>query len=632
MALTATWVAALAVYWIGLNGPLVFDDAQNLAPLNDWLQGRSGWLSVVLDNHSGLFGRPLSMASLVLNVALAGPSIWALKFGNLLLHLVNGVVLFALFRAFASVGALTAREHPASPWWPWLAASIWLLHPLLASTVLYVIQRMAMLSALFMLLAMLAYVHGRIAWAADKRRRGMLLMLVAMPLCTLLAALSKENGVLAPALCAVIELFAFQPTVGKARSRLAKAFVTVALAVPALLVMVLTLARLPLITAGYANRPFTLLQRLLTEARVLWDYVAAILVPSGPRLGIYHDDFLLSHGLLDPPLTIVALLAWPLAAAIAWRLRRSVPALGLGLGIFVVGQALESTVFPLLIYFEHRNYLPAIGIIWAVIGLLAFGIEHMRPRMQQPRVVLALAACALLAICATGTAMRAYAWSDSERMLARALRAHPDSERLKMDLISHFMSRPVPASDKARVLAEDLRHAEDPNWRRLGTVETVLIDCASGTRPDAILVRQMFAGTPKRISLGLMRVFEALSVGIVRKPCPGLSPARMAVGLVSMLDRAGLPASQQQVWRLRFRAANLYLAAGDMANTVAQAKLAYANGAAAPQATLFVARMLLLSGDLRAAAKVADTLERQIRPDDTFAQEQLQRLRRQLTQ
>ena len=30
---------ALAVYWPGLSGPLVFDDHQNLAPLKDWLAG-----------------------------------------------------------------------------------------------------------------------------------------------------------------------------------------------------------------------------------------------------------------------------------------------------------------------------------------------------------------------------------------------------------------------------------------------------------------------------------------------------------------------------------------------------------------------------------------------------------------
>ena len=70
---------------------------------------------------------------------------------------------------------------------------------------------MAMLSAMFMLLTMLAYLQGRIALEAGKRRRGLVWLLVAAPLFTLLACLSKENGILAPALCAMIEWIAFVP-------------------------------------------------------------------------------------------------------------------------------------------------------------------------------------------------------------------------------------------------------------------------------------------------------------------------------------------------------------------------------------------------------------------------------------
>lgn len=630
LALIGSLLVTVAVYWVGLSGPLVFDDAQNLAPLNDWLQGRTGWLSVILDNRSGLFGRSLSMASFVLNVAIAGPSVWAFKAGNLLLHLLNGVAVFALFRALAGVGALTGRDRPVSAWWAWFAASVWLLHPLLASTVLYVVQRMAMLSALFTLLAMLAYVHGRIAVEAQQRRRSFLLLLVAVPVCTILAALSKENGVLAPALCAVIELFAFPPAPGKRRATPAKVFIGLALLAPAIVAIVLTLAQVLFITSGYANRPFTLTERLLTEARVLWDYVGAVIAPGGTRLGVYHDDYPLSRGLLDPPTTLIALVAWPAAAWIAWRLRRAIPAAGLGLGIFLVGQALESTVFPLLIYFEHRNYLPAVGVIWAITGLLAFATGKAKVRMHHPGGVFATAACVLVAVLAAGTAARAYAWSDMHRLLAQSLLAHPRSNMLKVDLILQAMSERPPALGLAKTYAEDLQRADDDNIRRLGTVEGVLIDCASGKSPDSQSVTDMFAGKPKRIDIVLMLAYESLSDGIAQTPCPGLTPLQMADGLSSMLDRAGLPSRQMEVWRLRFRTSNLYAASGDMDKAVEEAKLAYADGAAQPQVTLYVAKLLYQAGDVQGAARMADNLARQIRPDDTLAQQQLRQLRAEL--
>src|SRR5665213_3522880 len=107
LALLATFGLTVLVYWIGLHGPLVFDDAQNLAPINDWLQGRVGWTSVVFGNTSGLFGRSLSMASFVLNVTLLGADTWGLKLGNLLIHLVNGALVYALFTGLIRQGALT---------------------------------------------------------------------------------------------------------------------------------------------------------------------------------------------------------------------------------------------------------------------------------------------------------------------------------------------------------------------------------------------------------------------------------------------------------------------------------------------------------------------------------------------
>ncbi|MFO1506772.1 MAG: hypothetical protein U1F23_06795 [Lysobacterales bacterium] len=252
--------------------------------------------------------------------------VWAFKAGNLLLHHCWAASpAFALFRTFATVGALTGRDLARfSAWWAWFAASVWLLHPLLA-TVLYVVQRMAMLSALFTLLAMLAYVHGRIAVEAQQRRRSFLLLLVAVPVCTILAALSKENGVLAPgALCAVIELFAFPPAPGKRRATPAKIFIGLALFAPAIVAIVLT-GQVTLVYLGLCE-PAVHADRAAADRSAR----AVGLHPDGDRAGwnaagVYHDDYPLSRGLLDPPTTLIALVAWP-AAWIAWRLRQAIPA------------------------------------------------------------------------------------------------------------------------------------------------------------------------------------------------------------------------------------------------------------------------------------------------------------------
>ena len=619
LALLATLGLTVIVYWVGLHGPLVFDDAHNLAPINDWLEGRVGWRSVVFGNGSGLFGRSLSMASFVLNVALLGPATWGFKLGNLLIHLVNGALVFALFSGLIRLGALTRDSSRAARWLPWLGASIWLLHPLLVSTVLYVVQRMAMLSALFTLLALLAYLYGRVALTEQKWRRAYTLLAFVVPLCTVLAMLSKENGILAPALCGLVELIVFQPAVGERRHWQAKAFIGIALVLPALVAVILTFAQLSLITAGYANRPFTLVERLLTEARVLWDYLGAVLAPGGPRLGLYHDDYRISHDLLDPVRTLPALVGWAAIVLAGWRLRRIIPGLALGLGIFLVGQALESTVFPLLSYFEHRNYLPIVGAIWAILSVLAFIADAARQRTHNAAPIFGVAACTLVLVLAVATAQRANVWANQRSLLAQALLYHPDSKDARMDLIAQAMAQDPPAIAEARVHADHLRASNKPSTQRLGTVERVMIDCASGMAANPDLVHQMFGDRPGPIELELMLTFENLSDGIASQPCPGLSPAQMANGLSAMLDRSTLSASATEIWRLRYRAANLYLVANQTQDAIKQAKMAYANGAAQPQVTIFVAGLLLDDGDTAGATQMLDAAERQIRPDDILA-------------
>jgi hypothetical protein len=45
-----------AIYWPGLNGPYVFDDTENLASINDWLNGNQSWQWVVFSNASDSLG------------------------------------------------------------------------------------------------------------------------------------------------------------------------------------------------------------------------------------------------------------------------------------------------------------------------------------------------------------------------------------------------------------------------------------------------------------------------------------------------------------------------------------------------------------------------------------------------
>lgn len=628
LLLGASIVLTCVVYWAGLNGPLLFDDTQNLAPLSAWIHGRLGWESVVFGNTSGSFGRPVSMASFVLNVTLLGETIWALKFVNLLIHLFNGVLVYALFQGFLK--RTSKLNEGNATWLPLLGASIWLLHPLLVSTVLYVVQRMAMLSATFTLLTMLAYLHGRIA--LDERRwRKAWTFLSLVPVATVLAALSKENGILAPALCGVIELFVFQPShSGTARSRWSKAWIGTTLLVPAVIAIALTATQNRYVVVGYTNRPFTLVDRLLTQPRALWDYIGSLLLPYGPKLGLYHDDYPISHSLFQPHTTVLAILGWLVVVSLAWQWRRKIPGFALGVGIFIVGHALESTVFPLLMYFEHRNYLPAIGAIWATLSLIQFAAGKLRPHMHHANAIFITAGTCLVLALALATGARAAIWSSLPTMLAQDLINHPDSTWLRIAAAGWALDQQPPKPDLARQHLGHLLKSADRGTQRMGAAATLIVDCTDGLDAKPHLVATAFDGHPLTIGPDLLTTYEELAEAVRKHPCKGLSVHQFAAQLASMLDRMILPRSHFMMRRLRYKAARMYLEAGDVDRALVQAKLAHDDHAVIAPMSALLAEIQLRKGNYSEAARLIDLAASKAAIDDTTGQQVIAGLRSRL--
>lgn len=616
--LLAVMALTVIVYWPGLAGPLVLDDRANLEPLLRWMHGEIGWRSIVFSNLSGPLGRPVSMASFLANVALTGESVYWMKATNLVIHLMCGAAIYALMSTWMRLKAFVP-DAPAviERWAPCMVTAIWLLHPLLVSTVLYVVQRMAMLAALFMLLAMLAYLHGRIALIGGRRIKAAMLLGIAMPASVVLAMLSKENGVMAIALCGLMELLIFVPPVGRRRAWPSYGFIATTLVLPAGLAAGLTLAGYHLIVGGYANRSFTLAERLMTQPRVLWDYLGAILLPNGPRLGLYHDDFPISHNWLSPATTLPALLAWIGVVVAAWHLRRRAPALALGLGVFLVGQALESTVFPLLMYFEHRVYMSSIGIIWAIAGLATMAGQALHRRMNHGNIVFVAAPMTLLIALGLATAARASIWRNQESILQQSLATHPDSRWLRMDLIADDMAQKPHRTDDALAHADHLMSRPDPLDRRFGAMLRLSVECLEGREITPPRIEQIFGGRPRAVEPDLLVGLESLADRTIARNCQGFSPREMADALSGMLDRTALPKDDRSLWRLRFKCARLYFASGDIAPALRQSQLAY-SGSGDPAPGLMAVGLLLRRGDIPAADRLLNQVARKIPGNDFY--------------
>ena len=321
------------------------------------------------------------------------------------------------------IGIALGSSSKRAAWIGAATASLWLVHPLNLTAVAYIVQRMTSLSALFTALAILAYVSERFAQRSRPGRWLRTIVLVAG--FGLLAAFSKETGLLTPVYLIVIELVVFRFRAADTRdTRTAKTLVVIVLSSLAL-VMVLypILHSNPL--NGYAARPFDLEQRLLTEARVVSWYLAMLLVPDVQQMTLYHDGLRVSAGLLAPPTTLFALAALVTLLLGAIALRHRAPWFSFGMLFFFAGHLLESTVFPLELVFEHRNYLPSFGVLFAIVTGAALGLKRLEvpPRFQ------ALAPVPFIVILSVATHIRAHQWSgDPAAPLIDALN-HPESPR-----------------------------------------------------------------------------------------------------------------------------------------------------------------------------------------------------------
>lgn len=363
-AITLVLLVALATlaYWPGLYGDFLFDDFANLPALGRY-GGVQDLTSLVWYLTSGIAdptGRPVAMLSFLIDARDWPAAPFPFKRTNLAIHLCNGLLLYS---TLAALGRRTTPNHQHACLAALIATALWLLHPLWVSTVLYVVQRHAMLATFFVLAGLRSWIASRDAFDAGRVRHGWIWAVAAVPAFGLLAGLSKANGFLLPLLLVVLQASVLrQAGATHGQARVANA---VFIWLPGLLVIAWLIHHgFHAALAESSNRPWTWEQRLLSQPRALCHYLWQLFVPGLDATGVFADGFAASRDWRTPWTTLPALFAVALMAGAAWMLRQRTPVLAAALGFFLVGHVMESSVVMLELYFEHRNYLPALLLFW----------------------------------------------------------------------------------------------------------------------------------------------------------------------------------------------------------------------------------------------------------------------------
>jgi len=414
------------VYQQGLHGEFIFDDYGNIeqnphiriTQLNTNTLSDSAW-----SGGAGPLKRPVAMLSFALNYYFAGShSYTALKLTNLVIQVACAWLLFIFYLQILQLASVKKNNAIKGKTLPLIAFSIallWAVHPINLTSVLYIVQRMTSLSTLFTLATLIFYLKARCNSQLSAFKN--IIFYSASFISFLLAIFSKENALLIPLYCLLIEwVFFYQKPPWTLVSSLPQRNKRLIGLVLSLLTIALGLYVLNYASHGYNHRAFTLTERVLTEARVLCFYISLIVLPRINALGLFHDDIVLSSSIIDPWTTLVALIFIVSLIIIAIQAREKKPLFAFGILLFFTAHLMESTIFGLEIAHEHRNHFASIGLIIALTGLLIHSQSFNRKRY-------ALVCGGFFIIFALTTTFRSYQWKDNFHLAQYEASHHPKS-------------------------------------------------------------------------------------------------------------------------------------------------------------------------------------------------------------
>jgi protein O-mannosyl-transferase len=347
-------------------------------------------------NHAGIY-RPLTIFTFSLEYPIWG--VWAAGFRitNLLLHAVNGWLVFLL-----------ARGLLGSPVAALASAVVYIVHPIQTEAVVSIVGRSELLAAGLFFSAWLAFRKGR-TWVSA--------------LVYFLAALAKESAITLPAVL-LVEMALTEGGIRKVRESWHRFAVLGMTGMAYLTLRFYVLGGLGIPTNGqYLNGTLTLFERWLTSGRVFLQYFKLILAPvqtasdydfnSVPVAGIGDWDAWLGLAIVGGGIIL------------ALRLSKIRPVVSIGILFFFIALLPASNwIMPIaLLMAERFLYLPIFGFA-LLAGLMWAGIQQGRVRR--------LAAGGFLTLAVLLCISHNYVWQDTLTFHENAVRIVPNNARARL--------------------------------------------------------------------------------------------------------------------------------------------------------------------------------------------------------
>lgn len=388
--------------------------------------------------------RPIPCLTFAINWYFGKDEVFGYHVVNILVHILTANLLFLTILNILKSPNLIKHYQGQENFIAFLAAVLWAINPVQVQAVTYIVQRMASMAAMFYILGIYFYVKTRLSQYPLQR----ILLLFSCVLSFIFALGSKQNTVTLPFALLLIEIICFQDLSSQGVRRV---FWGGSIAGGMFLVFLGAWLFVPgnpfLIIEGFQSRPFSLYERLLTEPRIVLFYLSLIFYPLPHRLSIEHD-IIVSTSLFEPWTTLPAILFHLLLISIGLSQIKKRPLLALAILFFYLNHVIESTIIPLELIFEHRNYLPSLFLFLPVVAGFKKLMDSYAKKSQSFRSVLACLSVLIIIGIGAGTYIRNMAWATDKDLWEDAMHKAPNSHRPLHNLAWAYYTR-IGQYDKA---------------------------------------------------------------------------------------------------------------------------------------------------------------------------------------
>ena len=463
---TVIFILVIAVYSNTFTAPWFFDDMPNIvnnAPLHiDNLMPETLWQTFFAKPFkTGQLYRPVACLSFALNWFVGQDNTVGYHIVNVVIHCLTAFFLYLTVIRLYQTPRLSGTQSPQAVYAvALLTAVLWCLNPIHTQAVTYLVQRMASLAGMFYLIAMYAYLSGRLQPLPRLQYR----MLAICMSSFLLALGSKENAILLPLSLLLVE-YAFFNRPDDKRDRI---FFRLSMFISMLILVMgaAYLIRSGLVENFFRNagsRPFSPFERILTEGRIVLYYLGLIFYPIPSRLSIDHD-VIISTSFFAPWTTALSIFAILAFVSVSFWMIRKQPLIGFALPFFFLNHLVESTIIPLELIFEHRNYISSFFLFLPISAGIYALLTRFLSKSQLLKGVFILSLGLIISGIGVGTYVRNMTYASSEALWSDSLKKAPLSARALSNLGIH-------AGWNEGKSAEKLRQALALNYKALNSFQ-----------------------------------------------------------------------------------------------------------------------------------------------------------------